>query len=718
MAGESGGLAAILRNRRIRIECGLPEDKVFFKAATVTEGFSKITETAIDFLSQDKALALGDLVGKTVTLKQQLGEDEGGNWRKFVGTCIEAQYVGLYSGYACYAMQVRSWPWFLTRTTNNRIFQNKTAVDIIKQIFSERGFAAYTVTTSATYQPREYTVQYNETDYDFISRLMEEEGLYFYSKEKDGADHLMIVDGISGHSPVPGAATIEFADSEQQGYRRSNDHIFEFGTAEAVTSGKVSLMDYDFTSTATNDLTVQKVDAKGTHTHKNYELYAYPGHYRKADLGNVRGMVRMQAEACKHATRTAAGNVRTLATGATFTLNNPARSSDNGEYLITGANHALQIETDAQQEERNQTEIPGRVKIDEKNKDAYRCNFTTIPKAVQYRAPLTTQWPRIPGILIAKVTGPGGEEIHTDEYGRIRVQFPWDRDFDWKGDGKGKEGSSCWVRVVSAWVGQNYGFYGIPRIGQEVVIQFEDGDPDRPICTGMLYNAVNKPPYALPANMTQTGIVTRSSKGGTAETFNELIFEDKKDAEFVRLQSEKDYFEKIKNNATITVGMEKKDPGDLTITVYNNRNEYVKQGDSTFKVETGNEIRDIKTDHTETIGQHATKLVKGNKTSTVKGNMTGTVEGNATLETKGDVSTSVSGKSDNTVTGNFTHTVTGSITIESSQKIELKVGGNSITIDQTGVTITATMIKTSASTTAEHSGSAMMTIKGGVVMIN
>jgi type VI secretion system secreted protein VgrG len=717
MAGESGGLAAILKNRRIQIECGLPPDKTFFKAATVVEGFSKITEISIDFLSQDKALVLSNLVGKSITLKQQLGEDEGGSWRKFVGTCIEAQYVGLYSGYACYAMQVRSWPWFLTRTTNNRIFQRKNAVDIIKEVFA--GFAGLVQwSTSATYQVREYTVQYNETDYDFICRLMEEEGMYFYSKENGGKDELVIADGIGGHAAVPGAATIEFADSEQQGYRRANDHIFEFGSAEAVTSGKVSLMDYDFTATATNDLTVAKPEPKGTHSYKDFELYAYPGRYRKADLGNTRGTIRIQAEACKHATRTAAGNVRTLATGAFFTLNSPSRSADNGDYLITSATHSLQIETDEKQEKKNETEIPGRVRIDEKNKDAYRCNFTTIPKTVQYRAPLKTSWPKIPGILIAKVTGPSGEEIYTDEYGRIRVQFPWDRAVVWKGDGKGKEASSCWVRVVSAWVGQAYGLYAIPRIGQEVVIQFEDGDPDRPICTGMLYNAVNKPPYALPANMTQTGIVTRSSKGGSAETFNELIFEDKKDAEFVRLQSEKDYFEKIKNNATITVGMEKQDPGDLTITVYNNRNEFVKQGDSTFKVETGNEIRDIKTDHTETIGQHATKLVKGNKTSTVKGNMEGTVDGNTKLTTKGDMESAVTGKSDNTVTGNYTHTVTGSITIESKQKIELKVGANSITIDNTGVTISGTMIKTSATTMAEHTGSAMMTIKGGVVMIN
>lgn len=261
------------------------------------------------------------------------------------------------------------------------------------------------------------------------------------------------------------------------------------------------------------------------------------------------------------------------------------------------------------------------------------------------------------------MTGPSGEEIYTDQYGRIKVQFPWDR------DGQNDEHTTCWVRVVTPWSGKAWGMIAVPRIGQEVVIQFEDGDPDRPICTGMLYNADTMPPYALPDNMTQSGVKTNSSKGGGG--FNELMFEDKKDKELVRLQSEKDYVEIIKNNATITIGLEKKDPGDLTMTVQNSRTETIKKGDLTLTVETGNEKRDIKTDRTEKIGANAKQEVGGNKETKVTGNQKTDVTGNKTED----------------VTGSFTSKVMQSISIESMVEIELKVGASSIKLDHSGITI-------------------------------
>ncbi len=692
----------IKENRKLRMKGPLPETQMFIKAARVVEGLSKITETTVDFMSPDKKLDLGKVVGQPITVKMMLGDDDSGDWREFVGTCIQAQFIGLHEGYGYYSLQVRPWLWFLTRARNNRIFQNLNAIDIIKKVLGDHEFSDFTVNLNRTPTERVYTVQYDETDYDFICRLMEEEGIYFFSTVKSSVDHLMIVDDIGAHSPVENAASIKFYLREAE-YRRSEDHVFEWRGAEGVTSGLVTLKDWNFEKPKA-DLKTAKALPKGSHKHKSYELYRYPGHYRETAQGEIYARIEMEANAAEFQIRHAVGNVRTLATGATFKLTDHFRDTENQEYLIISGIHMMQIEQDSEDESQKDEEvkrekgkekkIPSTIEFDEENKDAYRCTFATLPKNTPFRAKRTTPWPRIPGILIAKVTGPAGEEIYTDKYGRIKVQFPWDR------DGQNDDKTTCFVRVTTPWSGKNWGMIHIPRIGQEVVIQFEDGDPDRPICTGMLYNADTMPPYALPANMTQSGIKTNSSKGG--DGFNELMMEDKKGEELVRLQSEKDYVEIIKNNATITIGMEKKDPGDLTQTIYANKTETIKTGDMTFTVETGNEIRDIKTDQTQKIG--------GNQTEEVTGNVTVTVTGDQTHDT--------TGKYTETVTGAFKSTVTGSITIESMQKIELKVGGNSITIDQSGITIKGLMISSEASVVNTVKGSTAVQVQGGFVLIN
>ncbi len=684
---------AILENRLLRLEAPVP--KLFIKAARVVEGFSKLTEMTVDFMAADKKLDLGQIVGRAVKVKIKKGDDEGSGWREFVGHCIEGQFIGLQEGYGFYSIECRPWLWFLTRNRNNRIFQNLNARQIIEKIFGDSGFSNFDFQLNRAPQERIYTVQYNESDFDFISRLMEEEGIYYYFTSENGIDKMMLVDDIGGHSPVENAATIEYAPREKE-YRRTTDHIFEWRGAESVTSGKVTLTDWNFEKPKA-DLKTVKAIPKGQHSQKNHEIYRYPGHYRETALGEIYARVEMEANAAKHQLRDGIGNVRTLAYGKTFKLKGHFRDNENIDYLIVNAVHMMQVENadedqsqkvEASKQGDQASKLPGTIKFDEENKDAYRCTMKVLPKTVPYRTVPHTEWPKIPGILIARVTGPAGEEIYTDEYGRIKVQFPWDR------EGKEDEKTTCWVRVVTPWSGKQWGMVHVPRIGQEVVIQFEDGDPDRPICTGMLYNKDTMPPYALPDNKTQSGIKTRSSKGGGADNFNELVMEDKKDEEFVRLQSEKDYIEIIKNNATITIGMEKKDPGDYTQTIYANRSEFVKTGDSTFKVETGNEIRYIKSNKNEDIDGNSEKNIKGDETKDTKGKFT------------------------ETVTGAYKSTVTAGITIESMQQIELKVGANSIKIDQSGITIKGIMVKSEASAVNELKGSALVQIQGGMTMIN
>jgi type VI secretion system secreted protein VgrG len=300
--------------------------------------------------------------------------------------------------------------------------------------------------------------------------------------------------------------------------------------------------------------------------------------------------------------------------------------------------------------------------------DNYLCAFEAVVGAEPFRATQRTAQPNVPGVQTAVVVGPDGQQIHTDKHGRIRVRFHWDPLGQGETAAKRNDELTCWTRVMQPWTGADWGMIAVPRIGQEVVVQFENGDPDRPVIIGMMYNGDTMPPYALPENMTMSGVKTRTLDGG-ADEFNELVMEDKKGKEYVRLQSQRDYTEIIKNNAVITIGVEHKDPGDLTQTVHN--------------------------DKTETIG--------GKSTLTVTGNLTETVE-----------------------QGNYAHkTSTGKITIEAMQSIELKVAGSTVKIDPSGVTIKGPMIELEAQgmvevkapmTTVEGSG--LLILKGGLTMIN
>lgn len=695
-----------LKNRMLRMKGTFSSEKVFLKNARVEEGLSKLTETRVEFLSSDQDIDLQDFIGTVITV--ELDDDDAPS-HYFAGTCISVEYIGLYQGLQQFVAELRPWLWFLTKARNNRIFQDRSVPEIITRVLSDHGFGVDVERKlSGIYRNREYCVQYRESDFDFLSRLMEEEGIYYYFKPADGKVTLVLADSVSAHSPVPHNAEIEFHYREEQ-YRRRKDHIFDWADAAGVTGGKVTIDDYDFTSPK-KDLKSVKSIAKGNHLHKNHEFYDYPGHSRVEGTGDAFARVKMEAEAVRHRLSRGVGNVRGLRAGTSFKLKgHPRVPAGHNDFLIVSAVHLLQIETDYEDAEtlNNPFNKGNSADFGEANKDTYRCEFAVIPKTEPYRAPQVTPWPAVAGLHTAVVTGPKGEEIHTDEYGRIKVQFHWDR------EGKNDEVTTCWVRVAMPWTGKNWGMIHVPRIGHEVVIQFEEGDPDRPICTGMIYNGENKPPYALPANMTQTGIVTRSTKKGNADTFNELIFEDKIESEFVRLQSERDYLQTVKNDATVTIGLEHQDSGDLTQTIHRNKTETLKTGDHTFTVEDGNQTVSIKKDHTETIEGKSTNTITGNYTQTIKqGNITRTVE-------RGDETVKVS------MGDHSLKTSVGSITEEALKKIEMKVGPNSITIDQSGITIKGLMVKIEGTTMFEAKapmstvkGDAMLILKGGMTMIN
>ncbi|KIC47734.1 type VI secretion system tip protein TssI/VgrG [Tateyamaria sp. ANG-S1] len=701
-----------LKNRHVWMEGDYASKPVNLKNARVVEGMSTLSETTIEFLSSNDALDMQDMLGKTIHLGLKDGDNKD---RFFTGTCTSVEYVGLYQGLSHFVAELRPWLWFLTRTQENRIFQDLTVVEIIQQVLEAYGFwSDVEKKLSASYKTRVYCVQYRESDFTFISRLMEEEGIYYYFIQDGKKLKMVLADSISAHKPTPGTSEFEFFFKESE-YRRRQDHIFDFNEATGVTTGKITLNDYNFEAPKADMRTVKAIP-KGQHKHKSYEFYRYPGHSRIDGTGDEFTKIRMEAEAVRHKLSRGVANVRTLGVGQTFKMKGHPRKHNNNEYLCTRAVHHLQIETDYEDTETKKPLFESKLPVDEDNKDTYRIVFDVIPKTEPYRAPQDTPWPVDMGMHTAVVTGPSSEEIYTDKYGRIKVQFHWDR------LGKKDEKTTCWVRCVMPWTGKNWGMISIPRIGQEVVIQFEEGDPDRPICTGMLYNTDTMPPYALPENMTQTGIKTRSSKQGGSDNFNELVFEDKKDDEFVRLQSEKNYREIIKNNAEITIGIEKQDPGDLTQTIYHTKTETIQTGDHIFAVETGNQEVFVKTDHTARIeGKSSTTIVGDTSMLVETGSYTQTIS-------TGDVAREVSSGGESVVVslGDYTlDTSAGSVAITAGTEISLTVGANSIVIDQSGITISGTMVTIEGSATLDASApmttvsaDGVLTLEGGVTMIN
>jgi type VI secretion system secreted protein VgrG len=634
-----------------------------------------------------------------MTLEIDAPDDTVRYWQ---GTCVSCEYFGLYEGFGFFQAKVRPFLWFLTQVTDCRIFQEKTALDIVQETLRKHGFSDFEVKAQRTLETRTYCVQYRETDFDFISRLMEEDGIYYFFTHDDKREKMIIADDISAHAPVPGHETLPYAPREEAaGYRRKDDHVFEWRGGEATNSGKVSLTDFNFERPSADLMTTNMIP-RGTHSHRGYERYDYPGRYLATAHGDRLSRNRMEAISAQRRRSRGQSNARMMGIGQRFELTGHPRAPENAEYLIVSCRHQMQIDSDYDTNEVTKSVLGGALQFNKQdNPDTYRCTFDVMPTAVPYRPLEKTPKPRIPGVQTAMVVGPSGKEIHTDQYGRVKVQFHWDR------IGTDNENSSCWVRYAVPWSGKRWGWVGVPRIGQEVVIGFEEGDPDRPMITGMLYNAETMPTYELPANMTQVGIKTNSSKGGNGA--NELMFEDKKDQELVRFVAEKDYEQTVKNNATVTIGYDKMDAGNLIHKVYQNRTEEVDQGDYTRTIKTGSETIDIAQNRTKNVGNNETvdignelTITAGTKITLKVGQSKIVMDATSITLTSMDITCTAdmgfaaSGGMSAEMTSDMSATVSGGMSAELSSDLSTNVKG----------------------TMTDVSGEAMLTLGGGVVMIN
>ncbi|WP_222706922.1 type VI secretion system Vgr family protein [Massilia arenae] len=518
--------------REVSVKTVLGADVLLFKRMHCSEALGRLSEFRIELASERGDIRIADVLGTGLTVSIDLAE---GGQRHFHGIVTQFSYQGWRDDKPSYQAVVHPALWLLTRATNCRIFQDKSALEIVKAVVAEYGglVSLKDGLLSSTPAPRTYCVQYRESDFNFVCRLLEEEGIYYYFAHRDGAHTLVLADGYGAHQTVAGYETILFRD-EEEGRDPLKETVTRFAPGGEIQASVVTLNDFDFekASASTSGALMVKATIPAPFDQRRYEHYDYPGRYVAAGTGNGFARARIEALHGQGERIEAAGNARGLTAGALFTLAEHPRSDQNRAFLITGT----------------QTEVTGtNYRTDGSNEGMdFRCVFEAIGKEHAYRAPAGARKPVVQGPQTAMVVGKSGEEIWTDQYGRIKVQFHWDR------DGASDETSSCWVRVQQGWAGKGWGMMFVPRVGMEVVVSFLEGDPDRPLVTGCVYNGDAMPPHALPAKQTRSTIKSNSSKGGA--NFNELRFDDKKGAEQFYMHAARDLEQRIKGDALAWVG--------------------------------------------------------------------------------------------------------------------------------------------------------------------
>ena len=684
-----------------------------------TEGLCQLYRFEIELVSTEQAVGFDEIVGKPAALS--INTENG--QRYFHGIVSRFELTAETAEQNYYRAELVPSVWLLTHRYNSRIFQNKTVPEIITDVLTKGGVPSDRFSLedlTGDYQPQEYRVQYRETDYNFICRLMEEQGMFWYFTQSLEGHVLVIVDSQSSYAPIEGdEATLPYAPPT--GMKVEEEHVFRFRIGQAVRPGKVALADYNFENPA-----LDLGSSSDAGRDEGLEFYDYPGDYTEQSAGQGLAQLRMEEFETGRIHAVGKSNSYRLCPGRTFELTEHPSDPLNMQYMITSVTHQgkqsttrsttggngqagilssdvfqtlmqLQRGEDASlrdcarallhlasrvapaDETAHRALTPwlyhaGQVTRDpsttamamggnpleslatpnlledvshssnvDRDAPVYECRFECIPASVSYRPPRVTPWPVVRGAQIAQVTGPAGEEIYPDEYGRVKVKFPWDR------EGKHDENSSCWIRVSQGLAGGSYGMMFLPRVGQEVVVDFLEGNPDEPLIVGRVYNADHMPPYTLPDEKTKSVIKTRSSTGGGGA--NEIRFEDLKDKEQILVYAQKDFHVRANNDRVENVGH------DRHLTVKEQKFELVKK----------NKHNEVKLDFNEKVG------------------------GKMSLAVTGDLGEKIGGNHGEEVEKNYALKANSKIVVESPE-ITLKSGGNFVKIDSSGVTILGTKV--------------------------
>jgi type VI secretion system secreted protein VgrG len=632
---------ATQKTRHLAVDTPLGKDRLLLTAFSGREEMSRLFRYDLEFLSEDFSVNAAEIVGKNLTFALRRANDGMRYFNGYVRQFRAGPLTGS-SRFRRYRAEVVPWLWFLTRTSDCRIFQFKKAPDIISRIFTDLGFSDFELSRlRGDYPERTYCVQYRESDFDFVSRLMEEEGIFYNFRHENGKHTLILADHKSGYRP--GAAPTIVCQQESTSHI-DQERISRWEHNYSFQTGKWAYTDYNFEKPQLNLMAQERACHKFPHA-ENFEEYDYPGEYELKDDGRRLTRIRMEEEETALDTVESESNCPTLSPGETFTLQDHDLPQENKSYVVTSVAHEIRepvaYETSGDGD--------GQMLRQELH---YRNQFTCIPESVMFRPCRSTRCPVVEGPQTAVVVGPPGEEIYPDKYGRVKVQFHWDR------EGKRDENSSCWIRVSQIHAGQAWGAMDLPRIGEEVIVDFLEGDPDRPIITGRVYNADNMPPFALPGEKTRRGNKTKTYMGAG---YNEMTMDDTPGNEQIRTNAQYNMDTAVGNNQTLIVGV------DRSTQIGNN--------------------------DTAKIGNNSTESVGNNKTVTVGNNMNVNVGKNMVV----NAGTSITLKC-------------------GASKIFMNSGGI-ITITGTIITTAAAANASVVAPLTEVVGAAMLTTVGGINML-
>lgn len=641
--------------RSIAINTSLGEDVVAIQAIRGREEFGRMFQYELELLSENEEIVFDELLGQNVTVRLGKEDPDLRYINGFVNRVSQHEYR---AGLAVYRATIVPWLWFLTRQSDCRIFQEMTIPDIIKQVLRDIGFTDIEDRMSASYVAREYCVQYRETTFNFLSRLMEQEGIYYFFKHENGLHKMVLCDSPDAHELLEKANEIPYYPPDRA--TRKEQHIRGWSVQKQVESLEYELADFDFVNPSAPVVSKSK-KARDYASGPWEAMYDYPGEYVTSGEAEHFATIRLQELQSRYEQISGQSDHLGLTIGGRFRLTLPAkglRPDQAREYIVSST--TLQ----ASQDLFGSSDDSG-------GEDLYSIGFTVLPATEIYRPARTTPKPLIQGPQTAIVAGKSGEEVWTDEHGRVKLQFHWDR------YGAGDEKSSCWVRVSQNWAGKRWGAFFLPRMGQEVIVEFMEGDPDRPIITGRVYNGRNTPPYKPNEMGTISTMKSNSSKGGGG--FNELRFEDKKDEEQVFIHAQKNFDLRVLNDRFETV------MNDRHLVVENNKYEHVK-----------NERHEIvDASHFEAIG--------GDRHTEVQGVDVLSARDTRSVEVGGDLLVVVSKKYKLDASSGV-HVLGSSVHIDGSSGISLICGSSEVVIDSSGVTLKGSTVTIDASSVKIASG--------------
>ncbi len=722
--------------RSIEVLSPVGGDAVVLERMSGSEALGRLFEFSVDLLSTKEDLDLTAAVGKGLTVAMTMGDNPP---RYFNGVVTRFSQVAWTGDRFRYRAEIRPWLWLLSRRSDSRIFQNKTVPDVLAEIFEQHGVSGVVddkTLDAKNYKPHEYLVQYNETDFNFVSRLMEQAGISYYFEHRIDSHTMVLFDGlISNDAPL----VVPFFSGDGGGAdAQSHEHIGAWSVGAQIEPGAITAKEFDFKNPMAPLLSA-RVDP-GPGADGQMEMFEYPGLYIDHDAREAYVARKLEEEKLDVEQAHGAGNARSLGAGTVFTLTDYPWSAQNKQHLVIAASYEL-VATDY-------ASGAGDAQSD------YTINFFAIDAKRQYRTPMVTPRPRVAGPQTAIVCGPKGEEIFTDPdgYGRVKVQFHWDR-----ADRKGED-RSCWVRVSQTWAGSKWGAIHIPRVGQEVIVDFLEGDPDRPIITGRVYNNSQPVPYTLPENKTQSGIKSRSTPQGGPDNFNEIRFEDKKGSEELHIQAERDQSTHVKRNQSISVDGDRSVSvgGNESVSVTGTRTSTIHKKDKlTCDAErelwvTGTDLEDVTGHRTEkdhggrevTVEQgDALTVVGSDKTDTIHGKYDVTadtefqvMQGSNKLLIKDSVEVDSVGEIHLHNPQSSVDLKSGVLNLTSATQIVLECGSSKVTLKSDG-TIEINGVKVSlngggsgvelaaagatvSGTKVTASGTAMTEITGAIVKIN